>query len=124
MSVTPISLIADVQHEIWSHWMRYVFDLFDENDDGSVTISAEKVLQWKRQTETRYKDLSWNEKQGDDNEALMVIHALEKEHVIVSKEYLEELQEQGEKLMALEGAGVDNWEWYDDAMEAVWEKSE
>ena len=124
MSVTPISLIADVQHEIWSHWMRYVFDLFREKRDGSITIGAEKVLQWKRQAETRYKDLSWNEQQGGVDQALMVIHALEKEHVIVSKRYLEELQEQGEKLMALEGAGVDNWEWYDDAMEAVWEKSE
>ena len=36
--------------------------------------------------------------------------------VVISKEYLLELQEAADKLTALEGYGVDNWGGYDDAM--------
>ena len=36
----------------------------------------------------------------------------------------EELEEGQKKLHALERAGVDNWEGYDDAMESIWEKDE
>jgi len=117
--VTTVDVIADVQHEIWSSWMRWVFDLFDENDDGSVTISAEKVTRWKRQVATKYGDLPRHEKYSDVEQALRVIEALEDKYEIIDKEYYEELEESAAVLHALERGGVDNWEWYDDAMESI-----
>jgi len=43
------------------------------------------------------------------------------ETVTISKKEYESLLEDSEKLSALEAAGVDNWEGYDDAMEMMQE---
>ena len=32
--------LASEQHDIWSHWMNYLFSICETNDDGSVTIPA------------------------------------------------------------------------------------
>ncbi|MGX9686248.1 hypothetical protein ACTQ9L_03785 [Deinococcus wulumuqiensis] len=65
-----------MQHEIWSHWMRYLFSVSHENEDGSVTIDRENVIRWKRQMQTKYSDLTDNEKKSDRDQALKVISAL------------------------------------------------
>jgi lactate dehydrogenase-like 2-hydroxyacid dehydrogenase len=39
------------------------------------------------------------------------------ETVVITKKRLRELEDSELKLTALEQAGVDNWDWYDDAME-------
>jgi hypothetical protein len=57
--------MADIQHEIWSHWMRYLFTNGKMNNDGSFTIEKEKVERWKRQMDTSYNDLSDVEKKSD-----------------------------------------------------------
>jgi len=44
--------------------------------------------------------------------------------VTISTEEYESLLEASDKLLALEGAGVDNWEGYDCAMEMMREMSE
>ena len=54
--------IAGLQHEIWSHWMQYLFEVCIQNKDGTVTIPADKVERWKRQMSTQYLDLSDDEK--------------------------------------------------------------
>jgi len=41
---------------------------------------------------------------------------MSEETVTISKEYLEELERESRILGALYAAGVDNWEWYDDAL--------
>lgn len=41
------------------------------------------------------------------------------ETVTISKKEYESLLEDSEKLSALEAAGVDNWQGYDDAMEMM-----
>lgn len=43
----------------------------------------------------------------------------EDELMMIKKTEYYELVAQSEKLLALEAAGVDNWEGYDDAMETV-----
>jgi hypothetical protein len=59
-------LLAEIQHEIWSHWMKYMFSICIENgEEGFVTIPKEKVNRWKRQLNTLYKDLSPDEKLSD-----------------------------------------------------------
>lgn len=68
--------IAAVQHAIWSHWMRYLFNVCIINEDGSLTIPSEKVLRWTRQMNTDYNDLSEDEKKSDKNQANKVIDVL------------------------------------------------
>jgi len=65
--------LADLQHEIWSHWMKYLFEVSIQNQDGSVTIPADKVNRWKRQMNTKYENLSNNEKNSDVEQARKVL---------------------------------------------------
>ena len=73
-----LTKLADVQHEIWSHWMKYLFEVTVQNDDGTVTIPADKVANWKRQMVTSFADLSEKEKQSDIEQAQKVINAIER----------------------------------------------
>lgn len=64
---------ADKQHQIWSHWMKYMFSQCDFGlptvmsaiENGSCIIPKEKVKRWAKQMNTDYKDLAENEKQSD-----------------------------------------------------------
>lgn len=67
---------ADVQHQIWAHWMKYVFSICPQQEDGSVVIPAEKVERWKRQIDTPYQELSEKEKESDGHQADKVLSAL------------------------------------------------
>jgi hypothetical protein len=65
--------LANLQHEIWSHWMRYLFEISSQNEDGTVTIPADKVERWKRQMNTKYLELSNDEQESDLEQARKVI---------------------------------------------------
>lgn len=65
--------IADLQHEIWSHWMQYLFEVSLQNEDGTVTIPADKVKHWKHQMSTKYLDLSDDEQKSDLEQAQKVM---------------------------------------------------
>ena len=56
---------AKTAHDIWAHWMRYMFTQCNPCMDGEMVIPAEKVERWKRQMETEYDDLLESEKQSD-----------------------------------------------------------
>ena len=71
-----LELIADVQHEIWSKWMRHLFKVSQGWIDGSVSIPADKVNRWKYQMNTPYYELSENEKDSDRHQADLVIRAI------------------------------------------------
>jgi hypothetical protein len=71
-----IELLANVQHQIWSHWMKYQFSVCQENPDGSITIPAEKVVRWKRQMNTDYPALSETEKASDRKQAEKIVQCL------------------------------------------------
>ncbi len=68
--------LADLQHKIWSHWMKYLFEVSTQNKDGSVTIPAEKVARWKRQMNTEYDELSSGEQKSDIEQAIKVINLI------------------------------------------------
>lgn len=68
--------VAAAQHEIWAHWMRYLFDVSVSNADGSVTIPAAKVERWMRQINTPYTDLTEIEKDADREQADKVLETL------------------------------------------------
>jgi hypothetical protein len=70
--------LADAEHAGWARWMKYLFEQCAVNQDGSLTIPADLAAQWQRQIETRYADLSENEKEADRSEVrriLPLIHA-------------------------------------------------
>ena len=71
-----IEAIANKQHAIWSHWMKYLFSISQENPDRSVTISAHNVARWTRQSRTAYADLTEQEQASDINQAKKVIAAI------------------------------------------------
>lgn len=59
---------ADIEHERWSKWQRYLHGLCKKNADGSLTIPAWQVEKAERQMNTPYTDLSEREKEADRRE--------------------------------------------------------
>ena len=72
----PREYLASVQHDIWAHWTRYQFSVCRRNDDGSITIPADKVERWSRQMETPYSELSDREQESDRKQADKVLAAV------------------------------------------------
>ena len=60
-----IQQMADLVHEIWSHWMRSVFNRSAQYPDGTVIIPAGLVKRWQRQIQTPYEDLKPEEQKSD-----------------------------------------------------------
>ena len=68
--------LSDCQHEIWAHWMRYLFYTSIPLDDGGVKITAENFQRWQRQAVTPYSELSEKEKDSDREQADKVLMVL------------------------------------------------
>ncbi len=77
LSATLREEIADVQHGIWSHWMNYQFSVCQYNEDGSVTIPADKVERWMRQQGSPYSALTDKERESDRHQADKVLEVLQ-----------------------------------------------
>ncbi len=57
--------LADVEHERWSHWQRYLHSKCERVGDGSLVIPAHLVERWESQMNTPYSALSEKEKESD-----------------------------------------------------------
>lgn len=68
--------LAGLQHQIWSHWMKYLFEVSLQNEDGSVTIPADKVVRWKRQMNTEYEFLTAEEQKSDIEQAKKILELI------------------------------------------------
>jgi hypothetical protein len=71
--------LAGVQHEIWAHWMQYLFSCCTFNDDGTTTMPADKVSRWLRQANLEYSALSKEEKESYRHQSDTVIAVLNRE---------------------------------------------
>ena len=69
--------LAELCHEQWSGWMRYLFSFTSAPLGGAFVISASLVKRWKRQMSTPYSELSEEEKDSDRKEADRVLKILE-----------------------------------------------
>lgn len=70
-----IEKLASVQHDIWVHWMKYLFSVCDERD-GEVIIPKDKVSRWKRQMNASYNSLSGKEKQSDKDQVKKLLKVI------------------------------------------------
>ena len=80
--------LANVEHEQWSHWMKYMFSLCTEDKDGDTIIPKEKVERWIRQMNTKYKDLTESEKESDREWANKAIKCLKLENQLKEEQSL------------------------------------
>jgi hypothetical protein len=64
-----IEKLAAIQHEIWRHWMRYLFSCCNKLDNGDYIIPKEKANHWKRQIGLKYFRLTEKEKESDRSQA-------------------------------------------------------
>ncbi len=70
MSNAPLrEALADLSHEQWSGWIRYLFEKSTRNADGTVTLPAWAVERWQRQMTTPYAALTPQEQTSDLVEA-------------------------------------------------------
>ncbi|WP_354114462.1 hypothetical protein [Bradyrhizobium sp. RT3a] len=60
-----IERLAEIEHERWSHWQRYMHSKAVEQPNGALLVPPELVQQWERQLETPYSELSEKEKESD-----------------------------------------------------------
>lgn len=73
MSANVRERLADVQHEIWAHWMRYMFTCGQFGPDGTWHMPAFKAERWQRQMDTPYSALTEQERESDREQADKVI---------------------------------------------------
>ena len=50
--------LAALEYDRWVRWQRFLHTQCIRNDDGSLTIPADKVQSWERQTAIAYAQLS------------------------------------------------------------------
>lgn len=67
IKLVGIEWLADKQHDIWAHWMRWMFDQGYEllGSPGAWVMPADKHERWDRQMWTDCAELSEQEKESD-----------------------------------------------------------
>ena len=71
--------LAEVSHEIWAHWMRYLFSKCHKLENGDQAIPYGSVVRWTLQAETPYADLTEREKDSDREQADKILLVLDTE---------------------------------------------
>lgn len=71
-----IEKLADVEHNRWSSWMKYMFSTGKFNSNGTWTMSSSLVERWEGQMNTSYSDLSEKEKDSDRIEVRKTIETI------------------------------------------------
>jgi NTP pyrophosphatase (non-canonical NTP hydrolase) len=64
-----IESLADLSHDQWVGWMKYLFSKSEKMPDGTVVIPASLVERWNRQVSLAYTHLTEKEKESDRKEA-------------------------------------------------------
>ena len=74
--------LAEVSHEIWAHWMTYLFSKCYYPTKAEMTIPEEFSERWYDQMETPYADLTEHEKDSEREQADKIIAVLKGQKVI------------------------------------------
>ncbi len=82
-------ILADLCHQQWSGWMKYLFSKGTFNGDGTWTMPCWAVQRWKRQVKTPYANLSDIEQESDRLEAdnfLRVFDGQDNQKILTKKD--------------------------------------
>ena len=74
-----IEQLADIEHQRWAKWQKWVHEVSTKNDDGSLTIPKDKVERWERQISTPYAELTEEEKESDRKQVREYLPIVEEE---------------------------------------------
>jgi hypothetical protein len=80
-----VEIEAEKLHNIWSHWMGYIFEVGNLDSDGNIVLNKDLVDRWKIQKETKYDDLTEEEKESDRNIVKKFMLGFKKEENDVKK---------------------------------------
>jgi hypothetical protein len=67
--------ISEVQHQIWSDWMKYLFSICEHHQDGRYTIPTVLARRWQQQILTPYSALSEQAKDSDREQTEKILKA-------------------------------------------------
>lgn len=81
--------LADIEHQRWSDWQRYLHGKCIVNNNGDLIIPIELVVRWERQINTPYKELSEQEKESDRNQVRRYLPIVEQALLDKEQEVLE-----------------------------------
>ena len=71
MEPKQIEELADLVHEIWADWMKYMFS--KGRFEGVWIMPQTLRIRWQRQMNTPYEELSEKEKESDREIALRIL---------------------------------------------------
>ena len=60
-----IENLAARAHDMWSHWMAYMYKEYYNHDDSTLTIPTDQVKKWYRLINRPYDLLTEDEKKSD-----------------------------------------------------------
>ncbi len=72
-----VEVLADIEHERWSHWQKYMHSKCKKLADGSLVIPPDLVEKWERQAHTKYSDLSNKEKDSDRDQVFRYLSIID-----------------------------------------------
>lgn len=73
-----IEKLSDYEHDRWGRWQKYLFSKCIVNSDGTLTIPKEFVDRWTILMNTKYNDLTEEEKLSDKKEAARILDIINK----------------------------------------------
>jgi hypothetical protein len=75
---TLVEELAELEHERWAHWQKYVHGKGQRQSDGSVLLPADLVARWDQQINTQYSNLTAEEKESDREQVRKYLPLLER----------------------------------------------
>jgi hypothetical protein len=69
--------LAEIEHERWSHWQRYLHSQCEHAPDGSLVLPSTLVDRWTRQMDAPFADLTDAEKNSDREQVLRYLPVIE-----------------------------------------------
>jgi hypothetical protein len=79
-----IEILADIEHERWSNWMKWVFQNGKWNTDASFTIKTKKAQRWFVLAGFKYEDLDEETKEYDRVEVRKTLEAIKAHEALPS----------------------------------------
>ncbi len=77
MDNESVEELADLVHEIWANWMKYMFSKGQKRFDGTWVMPFGLRQRWMRQMNTPYGELTEKEKESDREITLRILKLIE-----------------------------------------------